>query len=1011
MTLIVRQKSFTPRRPSFGLLAILLSGSVVVTAQSPPARVATAAESGMQEVLRPENLVAWCIVPFDAKRRGPEERAEMLQRLGFKKFAYDWRAEHIPSFDAEIAALRKRGIELTAWWFPASLNDDARQILAALARGQVRTQLWITMGDPGGVTQAERIANSVRQLTPIVDAAAAQGCSVGLYNHGGWFGEPENALAIIEALQRPNVGLVYNQHHGHDHLDRFAKVLPRMLPHLYAINLNGMVPRGDRQGQKILPLGQGTLDLELLRTIVQSGYRGPIGILGHTQDDAEARLADNLDGLHWLQRQLAGEPAGAAPRPRTPVPTPVELPGAAAPPSPTRPSPAAKRRESDAPATRDNGARTRLAPAPEIPSAATAADYPVGAHHPHSLAGATSLPAEYDAGLVADLVHQAQSSGNARRGMEVFRSARFACLSCHKVGEVGGTIGPPLADVGRRLKPEEIAEAILWPRRSVRPEFSAWQVRLADGRSLQGFKRDESADTVLLLDPASQQFESLAKANIDELREVGTLMPDGLTQGMTYAQRRDLVRFLAELGHTPGLDQSVRPEETPIPLAVNRAPLEPKAWRLWEHPVNRDRVYDFYRKEALHFREVTNRPHLLPAFPGLDGGKQGHWGNQNEEVWKDARWSQQDKSPVLAGVTHFPGRAVAKGVCVQLGDPAQLAACFNPETLTYEAVWQGGFVKFSEIRHGFLDGLRPDGTLLPPPAGAKPELPFAYRGYYRVGPRIVFAYRIGDTELLDAPWVRDGVFERVVAPVHEHPLASAIQDPPRQWPEELVLAGECRQDGPYVVDTIPLPFENPWGALMFVGDHDFLPDGTAMMCTMTGDVWRVSGLDAKLTQVRWQRYAAGLHQPLGLTVVRGQVYVLGRDQITRLVDLNQDGEADFYECFSNAFATSPSGHDFVCGLACDDQGRFYTASGKQGLIRIAADGRTVEVLATGFRNPDGLGLCQDGAVTVPCSEGDWTPASMICLVQPGMQPAPHFGYPGPRDGKPPALPMVYLPRG
>ena len=113
------------------------------------------------------------------------------------------------------------------------------------------------------------------------------------------------------------------------------------------------------------------------------------------------------------------------------------------------------------------------------------------------------------------------------------------------------------------------------------------------------------------------------------------------------------------------------------------------------------------------------------------------------------------------------------------------------------------------------------------------------------------------------------------------------------------------------------------------------------------------------------------------------MYVLGRDQITRLHDLNGDGEADFYECFSNKMITSPAGHDFICGLARDPHGRFYTASGKQGLIRISADGQKVDVLATGFRNPDGVGCAPtDGAVTVPCSEGDWTPASMICLVKP-----------------------------
>ena len=67
---------------------------------------------------------------------------------------------------------------------------------------------------------------------------------------------------------------------------------------------------------------------------------------------------------------------------------------------------------------------------------------------------------------------------------------------------------------------------------------------------------------------------------------------------------------------------------------------------------------------------------------------------------------------------------------------------------------------------------------------------------------------------------------------------------------------------------------------------------------MQGDVWRVEGLDQTLENVRWRRFASGLHQALGLVVADGKAYVLGRDQITRLHDLNGDGEADFYECFS-----------------------------------------------------------------------------------------------------------------
>lgn len=304
---------------------LLLSVSLLLVGL--PAAASRAAEAPAGGLFARENLVAWCIVPYDGKKRGPEERAAMLRRLGFRQFAYDWRAEHLPTLDRELDALEKNGIKLTAVWFPGGLNDEARLLLDALARHRIETQLWVTLGGGGPAAtpdeQRKKVAEHAAAVRPIAEAAARIGCSVGLYNHGSWFGEPENQLAIIDALRLPNVGIVYNLHHGHDHLDRFPALLQKMKPHLMALNLNGMVAGGDRDGRKILPLGQGTHDLELIKTIASSGYRGPIGILGHTDDDAEERLQDNLDGLDWLVAQLSGTPAGPKPKPRTDVPTPA----------------------------------------------------------------------------------------------------------------------------------------------------------------------------------------------------------------------------------------------------------------------------------------------------------------------------------------------------------------------------------------------------------------------------------------------------------------------------------------------------------------------------------------------------------------------------------------------------------------------------------------------------------------------------------------------------------------
>src|SRR6185503_19106418 len=98
-----------------------------------------------------------------------------------------------------------------------------------------------------------------------------------------------------------------------------------------------------------------------------------------------------------------------------------------------------------------------------------------------------------------------------------------------------------------------------------------------------------------------------------------------------------------------------------------------------------------------------------------------------------------------------------------------------PETLTYDAVWKDGFIQLSEIRHGFMDGLRPAGTMLPAPEGKKLTEPFVYHGFYRAGPRVVFSYRVGDVEMLDSPWAKDGKFERLVGPADSHPLRAALQ--------------------------------------------------------------------------------------------------------------------------------------------------------------------------------------------------------------------------------------------
>jgi len=125
-------------------------------------------------------------------------------------------------------------------------------------------------------------------------------------------GEPENLVAVCKILREQHkmghVGIVYNLHHGHEHIDDFEASLARMKPYLLCLNLNGM----NAKGPKILQLSAGEADVKLLKIIVASGYSGPTGLIGHTGDDVELRLRDNLDGLDWILPQLSGTPPAPA---------------------------------------------------------------------------------------------------------------------------------------------------------------------------------------------------------------------------------------------------------------------------------------------------------------------------------------------------------------------------------------------------------------------------------------------------------------------------------------------------------------------------------------------------------------------------------------------------------------------------------------------------------------------------------------------------------------------------
>ncbi len=217
---------------------------------------------------------------------------------------------------------------------------------------------------------------------------------------------------------------------------------------------------------------------------------------------------------------------------------------------------------------------------------------------------------------------------------------------------------------------------------------------------------------------------------------------------------------------------------------------------------------------------------------------------------------------------------------------------------------------------------------------------------------------------------------------------------PLLWKETVTTTAKVASPkNGYQVETIGLPEKNPWGSWVRPGGFDFFEDGRIALCSLSGDVWIASGIGEHIETVTWKRFATGLFQPLGLKIVKGEIFVICRDALIRLNDLNKDGEADFYESVNRDIANGAHFHEFCLDLQTDKEGNFYTLKGsnlnastrpQQGtLLKISPDGGKLEIIANGFRAPNGLSITPTGEIFATDNEGDWIPNCKLNRIEKG----------------------------
>ncbi len=240
----------------------------------------------------------------------------------------------------------------------------------------------------------------------------------------------------------------------------------------------------------------------------------------------------------------------------------------------------------------------------------------------------------------------------------------------------------------------------------------------------------------------------------------------------------------------------------------------------------------------------------------------------------------------------------------------------------------------------------------------------------------------------------------------------------QHWPQTLATKAKLSTaKDAYVVDDIPLPLDNPWKRNIRLADIAFFKDkpGTAAAVTMDGDVWLISGLSGDLQEVKWKRFASGLHEPMSLVIrqerpdlkiqdstsappsglasspLESCIYVYDRSGIWKLRDTNNDGEADVYEMFCNRFTQTAETREFPNSMKLAPDGSFVISKGGQEgttrgkdngtVIRVAPDGKSYEVIGYGLRQPFVGVHPKTGLVTASDQEGNYTPTTPLQIIK------------------------------
>ncbi|MCH8829240.1 MAG: hypothetical protein IID45_06640, partial [Planctomycetes bacterium] len=205
------------------------------------------------------------------------------------------------------------------------------------------------------------------------------------------------------------------------------------------------------------------------------------------------------------------------------------------------------------------------------------------------------------------------------------------------------------------------------------------------------------------------------------------------------------------------------------------------------------------------------------------------------------------------------------------------------------------------------------------------------------------------------------------------------------------------EDDYYKIDRIPIPK----GVVLEAGGIHHLASGGIAVSSRRGEIYIVKNAFAKNpADVKFTRFAQGLHEVLGLAEKNGWLYATQRCELTRMKDTTGDGKADIFETVNDGWGITGDYHEYAFGSKFDRDGNIWVtlcltgsfnsnAKYRGWCVRITPDGELIPT-CSGIRSPGGMGLNAAGDVFYTDNQGPWNGTCSLKHLLPGS----FQGHPG-----------------